>query len=305
MFSRELLLDLRWLFEGWGISPNDWYVTGEAAMHVWGYPITMREGQMDILVCRSAWPWPRSLEQVSLLPDTDTEGDRALQHFVEKHGMHLDIHPLPHVGLSAEDRLAHTDWYPDPSHVRALLPWAGVLHRKLIVEFYESDPTTGLAAFDQKKFLRWNKFVEEVEGIAQTKSDTKTIETCQMVYPAIARAIAFFDKGAEEIGGATEELRGSGAFPGLVTGEAVLWKNDTDVEGKIVILDQALPSHITALRTARGIVTNQGGLLSHAATIAREFGIPTVIGTRRATSIISDGDIVELDGETGIVRLCT
>jgi pyruvate,water dikinase len=54
---------------------------------------------------------------------------------------------------------------------------------------------------------------------------------------------------------------------------------------------------------AGGLVTNTGGVLSHAAVVAREFGLPAVVGTGDATTRIDDGQIVELDGTTGYVRL--
>jgi pyruvate,water dikinase len=50
-------------------------------------------------------------------------------------------------------------------------------------------------------------------------------------------------------------------------------------------------------------VTNTGGVLSHAAVVAREFGLPAVVGTGDATIRIRDGQTVELDGTTGVVRL--
>ena len=49
------------------------------------------------------------------------------------------------------------------------------------------------------------------------------------------------------------------------------------------------------------VVTNSGGPLSHAAIVAREFGIPAVIGTTNATDFIRDGSLVTVDGTTGVV----
>lgn len=55
--------------------------------------------------------------------------------------------------------------------------------------------------------------------------------------------------------------------------------------------------------TAAAIVTDAGGVLSHCAVVAREYGIPAVVGTGHATATIRDGDIVEVDGDHGIVRI--
>jgi pyruvate,water dikinase len=49
-------------------------------------------------------------------------------------------------------------------------------------------------------------------------------------------------------------------------------------------------------------VTDEGGLFSHAAIVSREFGLPCVVGTRKATRVFKNGDSVEVDAEKGIVR---
>lgn len=71
--------------------------------------------------------------------------------------------------------------------------------------------------------------------------------------------------------------------------------------GDILIAQTTAPELIVACRKAAAIVTDIGGLLSHAAIVSREFGIPCIVGTQNATSIFKDGDIVEVDGEKGIV----
>ena len=69
----------------------------------------------------------------------------------------------------------------------------------------------------------------------------------------------------------------------------------------MVVLPPMLPSQVTLLRHAAGIVTDQGGTLSHAAIIAREYKIPTLIGTRRATALFHTGDRLILDTRQGVV----
>ena len=57
------------------------------------------------------------------------------------------------------------------------------------------------------------------------------------------------------------------------------------------------------LAIAGGIVVQEGGLLSHAAVMARELGIPAVIGCRRAMELIGDGDLIEIDAAAGEVSV--
>ena len=63
------------------------------------------------------------------------------------------------------------------------------------------------------------------------------------------------------------------------------------------------PSWVPVFTIAGGLVTNTGGVLSHAAVVAREFGLPAVVGVVGATTKIADGRLVEIDGTAGTVRL--
>jgi pyruvate,water dikinase len=56
------------------------------------------------------------------------------------------------------------------------------------------------------------------------------------------------------------------------------------------------------MRRAVAIITNEGGLLSHAAIMSREFGKPCIVGTKIATKVLKNGDMVEVDADKGIVR---
>jgi phosphohistidine swiveling domain-containing protein len=291
--------DLRKMLEGWGIKADDWYLTGEAAMLVSGYPVDFREGQIDILTLRETWPWPREEEQVSLFPDKGTQAADELDAFVAKHGILPDFHPLPHVGINAEDRFEHASWHPDEQGVRVLKPWAGIYHRELIITFFENDPK-GLHVFDQAKFIRWKKFVEQTRGQAVSLSDQETVTMCDRVLPIVERAIAFFDtQTTDEV--SENILKGSVAYEGHVTGPAQHWNEGADFSGKVAVLTHLLPSQVTLIRNAAAMVTDQGGLLSHAATVAREYNIPTIIGTKHATKRFKDGDLLEVDGGRGLV----
>jgi pyruvate,water dikinase len=65
------------------------------------------------------------------------------------------------------------------------------------------------------------------------------------------------------------------------------------------------PAWAPVLPLAGALVTDHGGVLSHAAVIAREFGIPAVVATGRATHLIPDGATIEVDGIHGLVRVMT
>ena len=62
------------------------------------------------------------------------------------------------------------------------------------------------------------------------------------------------------------------------------------------------PEIILACQKAGAIITDEGGIISHAAIISRELKIPCIIGTKVATKVLRDGDLVEVDAEKGVVR---
>jgi phosphohistidine swiveling domain-containing protein len=110
-----------------------------------------------------------------------------------------------------------------------------------------------------------------------------------------------------------KELKGSTAVMGVVRGKACVYRWDDNLEKKlkiikkypILIAGQTRPSMMPIIRLAKGIVTDEGGVTSHAAIVSRELGIPAVIGTIHATKVFKDGDLVEIDADNGIVKKLT
>ncbi len=74
-------------------------------------------------------------------------------------------------------------------------------------------------------------------------------------------------------------------------------------KGEILVANETTPDYVIGMRIAGAIITNQGGLTSHAAITSRELKIPCIIGTKIATKVLKDGDEVEVDAERGVVRI--
>jgi pyruvate,water dikinase len=70
----------------------------------------------------------------------------------------------------------------------------------------------------------------------------------------------------------------------------------------VLVAETAVSTWTALFATVAAVVTNTGGALSNSAVIAREYGIPAVVGARRATEILRDGQLVEVDGDSGVVR---
>jgi pyruvate,water dikinase len=102
-------------------------------------------------------------------------------------------------------------------------------------------------------------------------------------------------------------LRGLAVNTGVYEGPACLVDDGTDFDrvrqGDVLVTRMTSPYFTVVLPLLGAIVTDRGGQLSHAAIVAREYGIPGVVGTREATRVIPDGARVRVDGTTGEVRL--
>lgn len=103
-----------------------------------------------------------------------------------------------------------------------------------------------------------------------------------------------------------KEAKGQPAYIGKVRGKVKLIQVPADMEkmnqGDILISQATSPDLLPAMKKAGAIVTNTGGLISHAAITARELKVPCIVGTGNATLIFKDGDMVEVDANKGIIK---
>jgi len=100
-------------------------------------------------------------------------------------------------------------------------------------------------------------------------------------------------------------VRGLGASPGVATGRVRVLASAADSgqlqPGEILVAAMTSPDWVPLMRRAAAIVTDAGGMTSHAAIVSRELGIPCVVGTRKATRVLKDGAQVTVNGKDGTV----
>jgi phosphoenolpyruvate synthase/pyruvate phosphate dikinase len=102
-------------------------------------------------------------------------------------------------------------------------------------------------------------------------------------------------------------LKGRGASPGVIRATARVVRSTADFsrvsQGEVVVAETAGPDLGELMPKMGGLVTDRGGVLSHAAVLALSYGIPAVVGTHNATKVIGDGERVMVDGTAGEVTL--
>ena len=105
----------------------------------------------------------------------------------------------------------------------------------------------------------------------------------------------------------SRELRGFAASSGVVEGPACVVKSVEEIgrvrTGDILVCQITNPTWAPIFQKIAGAVSDIGGSMSHAAIVAREFGLPAVVGTGTATSRIRDGQRIRVDGGRGVVTL--
>jgi pyruvate, water dikinase len=107
----------------------------------------------------------------------------------------------------------------------------------------------------------------------------------------------------------TEELEGEilleglNASPGIASGAVKIVKDISELDkiqqGDVLVTKMTSPDYVVSMKKAFAIVTDEGGLTSHASIVSRELGIPAVVGTEKATHILKENEIITVDGNTG------
>ena len=103
------------------------------------------------------------------------------------------------------------------------------------------------------------------------------------------------------------ELNGAAASPGTIEGPARVVRSVGELaavrDGEILVCGSTSPAWAPIFTKIRATVTDVGGVMSHAAIVCREYGLPAVVGTGRATSQIRTGQMIRVDGTAGVVTL--
>lgn len=120
------------------------------------------------------------------------------------------------------------------------------------------------------------------------------------------------DEIADEILSSNElsdinDFRGLSAMTGKAKGKVRIIKSATEInnfeKNEVLIAVMTRPDYLPAMKKACAIVTDEGGITSHAAIVSREIGIPCIIGTKIATKILKDGMLVEVNANHGLVKI--
>ncbi len=159
---------------------------------------------------------------------------------------------------------------------------------------------------DDEQIVTLAKVVKRIEAHYGKPQDIEWASENNRLFIVQARPVTFFGKKEvkEEVSGDVL-VRGLPASPGVATGRVVIIKSADELDkikkGDILVTTMTDPDMVPAMERAAAIVTDEGGLTSHAAIVSRELGVPAVVGCNNATKVLSDGMIVKVDADNGVV----
>ncbi|MBI4336976.1 MAG: phosphoenolpyruvate synthase [Chloroflexi bacterium] len=157
---------------------------------------------------------------------------------------------------------------------------------------------------DIEELARLGRHIEEHYGLAQ---DIEWAKADGRLYILQSRPVTTNNELPDELKLVSAQvlLNGSGASPGIRAGQVRLIRQVSELhkiqKGDVLVTEMTTPDFVPAMKRATAIVTDQGGRTCHAAIVSRELGIPCVVGTEMATSVLKDGQWVTVNGTQGVV----
>jgi pyruvate,water dikinase len=181
------------------------------------------------------------------------------------------------------------------------------LHTGKTIDMPVPEDKKNAIVLDDNEIMKLVGFGEVVEDLYGNPQDVEWAIKNNEIYILQSRPITTIKKkkDVKEKVATSALLEGLGASPGMAYGESKLVSDVTELgkvkEGDILVAVMTTPDMVPAMKRAAAIVTDEGGMTCHAAIVSRELGCPAVVGTRRATELLTDTMKITVDGEKGLV----
>ncbi|MBU4375400.1 hypothetical protein KKH38_02770 [Patescibacteria group bacterium] len=171
----------------------------------------------------------------------------------------------------------------------------------------------------KEKNKEWYSHSEIISVLKGKKIDIKEIEKRRKAVLVLvdksgvkifsgSEAVRRRKKELEEEIKNVSELKGMSATKGRVIARAKVCNGIEEArkkvkKGDVLVVGMTLPDYVPVMKIASAIITDEGGITCHAAIISRELKIPCIIGTKIATKVLRDGDLVEVDADQGVIKI--
>lgn len=303
MRYKKALKNLTEILEKWGITYKDFIFTGRLSPFLLGYKVE-KKGTKDFLflVNKEKVPWKvgRAYET---FPPRNSLYFKSYRNFMRKSGFGI------HFYAEAESRLKRAIKRNSllyrlggkKLYISSLLG-----HLKELSKFISAQCKKKKVG--EEKGLRLLNYVERLSKIAERKNEIKLVKECKSLLKKFNFLIK--EKGKEKIliknFFKNKVIKGIKASKGEIKGKVKVILRDEFYKirkGEVLVTPTTSPLLAPYTKRIIAIITDEGGLTCHAAIISRELKIPCIIGTKIATKVLHDGDLVEVDAERGVVKI--
>ena len=258
-----------------GALPKEDYLKGNYKAGV-GFTIHPATGEKNKIVVEGSWGQGESVVSGSVTPDTYVI-DKKSGKIIEKH-----------ISKKLEMRITN----PEKGGLEEIKIPKNMQNKQCLTK-NELDQLWKLSL----KLERHYEFPQDFEWASENGK----------VYLVQARPVTvFYEKKEEEVKVKTKPLvKGLPASPGVGIGKVKIVYSPEHLEkvkkGDVLVTKMTSPDYVPAMRRASAIVTDEGGMTSHAAIVSRELGVPCIVGTENATKILKDKITITVDGRRGLV----
>ena len=299
---KKVLFDVGKLLNQYGIGSDDWILVGPHAYRANGYRVAYdRPHHFHVMIGKQKVPWklPRAQKTLpEVVPPFYSRFRKSCNEFIRKTGFDFDVIVSPQP-ISVYIK----------QHTKIVRLRGEKYFRLLSLDANEKIEHYIYTQFPPEKYNRLIIYFKSILASAMKKSDKEMVRRMRR---NIKRYQAITHRGAVSTAQALKwyhrsgVLKGQRAYPGSASGNILVIRDiDTKprfVKNRIVIIRMSSPRTMKLISSSRALVTDEGGILSHAAILSRELKIPCIIGTKIATKVFKDGDRVEVDATKGIVR---
>ena len=161
-------------------------------------------------------------------------------------------------------------------------------------------------ALDARGIVAQRRAEREAATVLQPRDWIGTVTESQLNFPYWVNW-GYPERFHRQASETAQEVSGIAGSPGVVEGIARVVRTVADfddvAEGDVLVCQMTNPAWVVLFTKISGLVTDTGGTTSHPAVLAREFGIPAVVGTSEATRRIGTGDRIRVDGTAGVVEI--
>lgn len=306
--AREALEAFTPIMRAWGLEEEDYFITGRLNLAMLGYPTPVKESGNDIVfgARQGKLPWFSGEPHLGFQetpPPLHSQYEEVLNEAIAR--LKIGIHFYTFSDFYFLRQREHCD--------RFILPGGTSV---LLTNLFGSIQGTAETMLPQctedgvglEKGVRMLEFIRKNKQVALDRGEEATARRADQAL----EEFAWMDEEYKKVCGQTsatatsDVIRGRSVVPGVVRG--VAWVMDSHngtppTSPALIVAERISPKWYQWKENMQALVIDHGGMLGHAAVLARELKIPTIIQTIVGTQKIKTGDTIEVDAGEGVVRI--